>query len=114
MIIRVFLLGKVSEIVVNCERCITVFSFNGKSYDRVVFDGVSICGGDGIEQTDSGFKERNVYKIRIPSENQLNLKCGDRVVFENTDVFEPENAYTIMEVKDNRRGNIKHYFLIVR
>ncbi len=100
--------------MINCEKCITVFSFNGKSYTRFVFEGVSIYGGDGIEQTDSGFKEKNVYKIRIPAENELALKCGDRVVLENTDVFEPENAYTIMEIKDNRRGNLKHYLLIVK
>ena len=97
-----------------CDRCITVFSFNGRAYDRYFFDGVSIFGSDGATITDSGFEESNGFKIRIPSENKLSVKPGDRVIFGNSDVFEPENAYTIMAVKDNRRGNKKHYSLTVK
>ena len=100
--------------MVCCDRCITVFSFNGRAYDRYFFDGVSIFGADGIDVTNSGFKESNGFKIRIPSEDKLPLKAGDRVVFYNADVFDAENAYTIMAVKDNRRGNKKHYSLTVK
>lgn len=100
--------------MINCDKCITVFSYNGKGYDRLFFDGVSIYGGDGIELIDSGFKQKAEYKIRIPSEKEIVLKCGDRIVFGNTDVFAPENALTIMEIKDDRRGNIKHYLLLVK
>ena len=100
--------------MLNCDRVITVFSFNGKGYDKSVFEGVSIFGSDGIEMSDSGFKESNQYKIRIPAEDEIVVSCGDRVVFGLCDAFLPENAYTIMKIKDNRRGNLKHYLLVVK
>ena len=100
--------------MLNFDKCITVFSFNGKSYDRYVFDRVSVFGSDGIEITDSGFKQNSMFKIRIPTENLLKIKCGDRVMFENADVLDVDNAYTIMNITDNRRGNIKHYLLVVK
>ena len=100
--------------MLNFDKCITVFSFNGKGYDRFLFEGVSIFGSDGIEITDSGFKQNSMFKIRIPTENLLKIKCGDRVLLENADVFDVENAYTIMEITDNRKGSCKHYLLTVK
>ena len=96
------------------DKCVTVFSFNGKSYDRYVFDGVSVFGTEGIEVTDSGFKQNSLYKIRIPAEDELNLKCGDRVLLGMADVFDADNAYTIMKITDNRKGSFKHYLLTVK
>ena len=100
--------------MLNFDKCITVFSFNGKGYDRYVFDGVSVFGSDGIEITDSGFKQNCNYKIRIPSENALKIKCGDRVLFESADVLDADSAYTIMKISDNRRGIFNHYLLTVK
>ena len=100
--------------MLNFDKSITVFSFNGKRYDRIFFEGVSIFGAEGIAVTDSGFKQNAEYKIRIPAEDVLDIKCGDRVIFGNAEQFQPEVAYTIMEIKDNRRGNIKHYLLNVK
>lgn len=97
-----------------CDRCITVFSFNGKGYDRLFFEGVSIFGSDGIEPTDSGFKQNAEYRIRIPSDEEILVKCGDRVALGNADFLDYENAYTVMKVKDNRRGNLKHYLLMIK
>jgi len=97
-----------------CDRCITVFSFNGKGYDRSLFEGVSIFGSDGIELTDSGFKESGQFKIRIPSEEDILVSCGDRVLFGNVDILDPDNAYTVMRIRDNRRGNYRHYLLEIK
>ena len=96
------------------DKCITVFSYNGHGYDRHVFDGAYVFGGDGIEITDSGFKQKSEYKIRIPSESEVSISCGDRVILENADVFDAGNAYTIMKITDNRKGSCKHYLLTVK
>ena len=60
--------------MINCDKCITVFSFNGKSYDKYYFEGVSIYGGDGIALTDSGFKQKAEFRIRIRLEDDINIK----------------------------------------
>lgn len=99
--------------MINFDKCITVFSYNGKGYDRSFFEGVSLFGSEGIELFEGGFKHKAEYKIRIPSDNAISIKCGDRIMLENADVFNPENAYTIMEIKDNRRGSFNHYLLTV-
>ena len=100
--------------MLNFDKCITVFSYNGHGYDRFLFEAVSIFGSDGIEITDSGFKQNSGFKIRIPSDVILPIKCGDRVLLENADIFDVENAYTIMNITDNRKGNYKHYLLKVK
>ena len=100
--------------MINFDKCITVFSYNGHGYDRLLCEGVSVFGTDGIEITDSGFKQNSKYKIRIPSESELPVQCGDRVLLGMADVFDAENAHTIMEITDNRKGNYKHYLLVVK
>ena len=100
--------------MIGFDRCVTVFSFNGKSYDRFVFEGVSVFGGDGIEFSEQKFKPDRLYKVRIPAEEKLDLKCGDRILLERADVLDFENALTIMKITDNRRGNFMHYLLTVK
>lgn len=97
-----------------CDKCITVFSFNGRAYDRAVLENVSVFGENGIKRFDSGFEEDNYFKIRIPCEDLICVSPGDRVVFGKVDVFDAENAYTVMSVKDNRKGLNKHFLVEVR
>ncbi len=97
-----------------CDKCITVFSFNGRAYDSFVFDGVSIFGSDGIKENNSGFEENNSFKIRIPTTQKISVAPGDRVVFGIKDAFDAENAYTVMSVKDNTRGVNKHFLIEIK
>ena len=100
--------------MVCCDKNITVFSFNGREYIKSFFENVSIFGSVGIESANSGFEQNSEFVIRIPGEEEIAIKPGDRVIFGNQDVFEPENAYTVMQLKDNRRGNLKHYLVIIK
>ena len=99
-----------------CDKCITVFSFNGRAYDKTLYEGVSIFGHDGIKATDAGFEESNKFKIRIPAVDEISIKTGDRVILKNSDVLDTENAYTVMSVKDNRFGSdyTKHYLIEIK
>lgn len=97
-----------------CDKCITVFSFNGRAYDKTFFENVSVFGKNGIKRSDSGFEEENFFKIRIPGDKEISVTPGDRVVFSKTDVFDAENAYTVMSIKDNRYGANKHFLLEVK
>ncbi len=97
-----------------CDKCITVFSFNGRTYERYFYEGVSVFGFDGVSITNSGFEESNGFKIRIPTEEALPVKPGDRIVFGNADALEPQNAYTVTEVYDNRRGSSRLWHYLVK
>jgi len=99
-----------------CDKCITVFSFNGRAYDRCFFSGVSIFGKDGVLMTDSGFEQSSEFKVRVPTCEEIFVKPGDRVVFSDCEVLDFEKAYTVMDIKDNRRGSdyVKHYVLTVK
>lgn len=97
-----------------CDKCITVFSFNGRAYERNIFENVSIFGQNGIKSFSSGFEEENYFKIRIPTEDFICINPGDRVVFGKTDVLDAENAYTVMSIKDNRKGVNKHFLVEIK
>ncbi|MBQ2897869.1 MAG: hypothetical protein IJE46_06085 [Clostridia bacterium] len=99
-----------------CDKCITVFSFNGRAYERSFFDGVSIFGYDGISTTDAGFEQNNKFKITIPATESISIKPGDRVVLGNSEVLDYENAYTVISVKDNRCSSdyLKHYLIEIK
>ena len=98
-----------------CDKCITVFSFNGRAYERYFFEGVSVFGKDGINIKDSGFELKNEFKIRVPSVDSIGVKPGDRVMLGDASVFDAGSAYTVMTVYDNRRGSdkVKHFVLTV-
>lgn len=99
-----------------CDKCITVFSFNGRVYERSFFNGVSIFGSDGAEITDSGFEQNSRFKITIPASEEILIKPGDRVIFGNCEVFDAPNAYTVMSVKYNRSGSdyVKHFLIEIK
>lgn len=99
-----------------CDKCITVFSFNGRAYERSFYDGVGIFGFDGVKTSDAGFEENNSFKITIPKTEDITIKTGDRVVFGDAEVLDFENAYTVMSVKDNRLGSdyVKHFLIEIK
>ena len=82
---------------------------------KVVYKGRASCQADMVVTLNDGLQHADVVKLRIPTEQTIELKNGDRIVLELSDAEEPPNdAFTILHFADNRKLSrpMWHYKII--
>lgn len=82
---------------------------------KMVYQGRASCQADMVASVEDGLKAADVIKLRIPTEEMLDIKNGDRVVLEKSDAqTPPTDAYTILHFADNRKLSrpMRHWKLI--
>lgn len=82
------------------------------------FEGVSMQKDVITNLTDGGLKSANVIKIRIPTEEDILIKDGDKLVTYLSDSSLPpaKDCFTVMTYADNRKGSKKmwHWKVIAK
>lgn len=82
------------------------------------FDGVSMQKDVITTLTDGGLKSANMIKLRIPTEEDVLIKDGDKLVlYLSNSSFPPaKDSYTVMTYADNRKGSkeMRHWKVIAK
>lgn len=85
----------------------------GLSYEKNVYNGVSIYKQDRIETTGGGAEKNNEYILRIMTISELSISLGDLIVIGNCADNRPDfsKCLKVCAVSDNRRGikRLWHY-----
>lgn len=66
-----------------------------------------------VNVLDNGLKSADVIRIRIPTDGEVIISNGDKVVLGTTSENKPpKDAHTVIGYADNRRGSLKHWKVI--
>ena len=92
------------------NKTIAVYRFDDyeNDYKHIFCGGASLYNAFKSAATDKGMVYDGILKIRIPTNERLDIRLGDYLIFGNVP-FSRENAFKIIDVSENRRGLNPHY-----
>lgn len=97
---------------------VTLWHFDKKSggFTRIFFEKAYIFGVRKISENrlkQRGFYNEDCCSIRIPTEEDLDIRTGDYVCGGKCgdEVPDRKSAFKILEISDNRRGTSPHWRL---
>lgn len=92
------------------NKSISIYRYDDyeNNYERIFYGEVSLYNEFKTVAENGGLNAENILKIRIPTENMLDIRLGDHVILGDMP-FCREEALKIIAVSDNRRGLNPHY-----
>lgn len=76
-------------------------------FDDVLVKHIQSCGRQGINH--SGIIDTSKLSVRIFTEKELNVGCGDRLLLKTRGNM---SEFTVCEISDNRVGTKPHYRIL--
>lgn len=92
------------------NKSVSIYRYNDyeNNYERIFFGEVSLYNEFKTGAENGGLTAGNILKIRIPTENMLDIRLSDHIILGDMP-FCREKALKIIAVSDNRRGANPHY-----
>lgn len=95
---------------------VTMYHETEEGWQRMFFCRVSLHCQNGIRTGEPGQASKNAVTLRIFTQQDCSIAPGDKVIPGYCESLLPptENAYTVLEVTDNRRGSgrMQHYKVV--
>ena len=92
---------------------IILYHFDEESQEEIPTEylNVSISGNVRIGDLSHGRRKQNSFTVRIPTDSEVNVSCGDRVV----NLSDGRN-FTVVGFADNRRGSAfsRHFKILLK
>lgn len=86
------------------------------TYSVQNFPKIAVQHDNMTQLTDGGIKSANVLKIRIPTDEEIKIKNGDKLVIGLSEEAKPpaKGSYTVMGFSDNRKGSkAMHHWKVI-
>jgi len=97
----------------NITSPVTIYHFDGEKNEETAyfFPKAKVHGTTKIGDLSHGRRSQNAYVVRIFTDDELSVSCGDKVF---SDIF--KEKLTVVGFSDNRRGSkkVRHFKLIVK
>lgn len=92
------------------NKAISIYRYNDydNNYERIFCGEVSFYNAFKTSAENGGITSDNVIKIRIPTQETLDIKIGDHIMIDDLP-FCRDSALKIIDISDNRRGANPNY-----